>query len=114
MPGLNNPDVIDLVGVSADGSTCILHIVETEAWRDRPDPELLNAKLLTYVGFALDGQLVAAYPDVAELPIRFAIDAYFKLSPAALADLEVCKTGLSQYDIDLTWEDGLTFSGEPS
>lgn len=110
MPGVANPKVIDLVSVSTDGSTCCLHIVETDTWVDRPDPRQLNEKLLNYVAFALDGQLVATHPEVATLPIRVVIDAYFELTPAAAADLEAFKRSLSQYDIDLTWNDGLVLA----
>ncbi|MFF2368951.1 DUF6572 domain-containing protein [Agromyces sp. NPDC058110] len=105
MPGLSDPEVIDLVSVTPDGATCCLHVVETEPWPDRPDPGCLNQKLLNYVGFALDGQLVATYPDVAGLPIRIEIDAHFKLTSAAVADLQLVKSSLSKYDIELTWND---------
>jgi hypothetical protein len=105
--GLSDPNVIDLVSVTPDGSTCNLHIVETEPWSDRPDPAQLNEKLLNYVGFALDGQLAATYPDTTVLPIQIVIDAYFALSSAALADLQSVQRGLAQYDIRLQWNDGL-------
>lgn len=110
MPGLSHPEVIDLVTISTDGFTCRLHIVETEPWNDRPDATQLNAKLLNYVGFALDGQLVAMYPEVANLPIEIVLEAYFALTRNALDDLETCKRGLSRYEIDLTWTDGLDLS----
>lgn len=112
MPGLADPEVIDLISLSPDGSTCRLHIVEVDAWSERPDAGQLNEKLLNYVGFALDGQLAAAYPEVVGLPIQIVIDAYFELTPDAVADLEAFKRGLGQYEIDLTWTDGLRLQNE--
>lgn len=111
MPGLADPAVIDLVSVSPDGSSCRLHIVESEAWRERPDARQLNEKLLHYVAFALDGQLLATHPEVAGLPIQFVIDAYFELTPDAVADLEVFKRSLAAYEIDLSWNGGLRLPG---
>jgi len=43
----------------------------------------------------------------AGLPIQIVIDAYFDLTPAAVADLESVQRSLAQYDIGLRWNDGL-------
>lgn len=69
-----NPDVVDLVAVSPDGSQVDLVIVQEEPWSGT-DEELmaLQAKIHNYVGFAVDGQLVAAYPDMEGLPWRIII-----------------------------------------
>jgi hypothetical protein len=68
---------IDLVSVTADGSTVELHIVADAPWTGS-DAELisLQQKINTYVGFALDGQLHATYPETKGLGWRIVINAH--------------------------------------
>jgi hypothetical protein len=68
---------IDLVSVTADGGTVELHIVADAPWTGS-DAELmsLQQKINTYVGFALDGQLHATYPETKGLGWRIIIDAH--------------------------------------
>jgi hypothetical protein len=61
---LEDPDVIDLVSLSADGKAVALHIVTTDAWPASGErTSLLEAKLKSYVAFAADGQLARQYPE---------------------------------------------------
>lgn len=71
-----SPDVVDLVAVSPDGSLVELIIVQAEPWSGT-DAELmaLQAKIHNYVGFAIDGQLVATHPETDGLPWRIIIDS---------------------------------------
>jgi hypothetical protein len=66
---------IDLVGVSPDGSTVLIYLVQSGAWTGS-DTQIrsLQAKIQNYVGFALDGQLVTTYPEVSGLPWSIVVD----------------------------------------
>jgi hypothetical protein len=66
---------IDLVGVSPDGSTVLIYLVQSGAWTGS-DAQIssLQTKIQNYVGFALDGQLVSAYPDVQGLRWSIVVD----------------------------------------
>jgi hypothetical protein len=66
---------IDLVGVSPDGSTVLIYLVQSTAWTGS-DAQVrsLQAKIQNYVGFALDGQLVRTYPKVHGLPWSIVVD----------------------------------------
>ncbi|MGZ5398124.1 MAG: DUF6572 domain-containing protein [Mycobacterium sp.] len=72
---LFDPTKVDLVSVSPDGSTVILHIVNDYPWSGT-DAQIqsLQAKVHTYVGFALDGQLVNTYPETAGLAWTIRVD----------------------------------------
>jgi hypothetical protein len=60
---LDQAEVIDLVGESADGKTITLYLVATEPWPPTGEGTLkLQAKLKTYVAIAADGQLTRQFP----------------------------------------------------
>jgi hypothetical protein len=66
---------IDLVGVSPDGSTVLIYLVQAGAWTGSDEQVAsLQAKIQNYVGFASDGQMVRTYPEVAGLPWRIVVD----------------------------------------
>jgi hypothetical protein len=62
MPGLADPDEIDLIAEDTDGSA-LLSIVQTGPWAaNRSELDSLKRKLANYLRFALEGQMVAKYP----------------------------------------------------
>lgn len=69
--GLSEHDTIDLVSEDPATGAVVLSMVEVRAWGDRgallPD---LQAKVSTYLGYALDGQLHADYPALRGRPVR--------------------------------------------
>ena len=65
MPGIDAPDEIDVIAEDVDGNA-LLSIVQTGAWkRDGSDRNRLKRKLATYLRYALEGQMVSAYPSLA-------------------------------------------------
>ena len=66
---------IDLVTVSPDGTRVDLIIVNDSAWTGSDAQVMsLQQKIHSYVGFALDGQMAAAYPQTDGLAWRIVID----------------------------------------
>ncbi len=65
---------VDVVALSRDGSTVELVVVADGPWTGS-DAQLqsLQAKVQTYVGFALDGPLAEQYPEAAGLPWRIVV-----------------------------------------
>src|SRR5580658_8087609 len=65
---------VDLVGISPDGTTVCLYIVSESAWTGS-DAQInsLQAKIQTYVGYALDGLMTRAYPETTGLPWRIVL-----------------------------------------
>ena len=70
--GVSDHGTIDIVSLDPATGAVILSMVEARPWGDRgallPD---LQAKLSTYLGYALDGQLHADYPDLRGRSIQF-------------------------------------------
>ena len=68
---------IDLVSVTGDGRTVELHIVADASWTGSDaDLMALQQKINNYVGFALDGELHATYPETNGLGWRIVIDSH--------------------------------------
>jgi hypothetical protein len=75
-------DQIDLISLDKSGETVVLSRVATRPWGDRGEllPEL-QAKLNTYLTYALDGQLLEHYPQVRGKRIRFRLHYLFEPGP---------------------------------
>lgn len=65
---------VDVVALSPDGGTVELVVVADAPWTGS-DAQLqsLQAKVQTYVGFALDGGLAEQHPEAARLPWRIVV-----------------------------------------
>lgn len=78
--GLDNPAAIDLISISPDGNTIMLHLVAGEPWdADGKRAMQLQAKLKNYVAFAADGQLARQYPDSRGKHVMVRIDTHHPL-----------------------------------
>ena len=70
--GVSDRDVIDIVSLDPATGVVALTMVEARPWGERgallPD---LQAKLSTYLTYALDGQLASDYPDLRGRPVQF-------------------------------------------
>jgi hypothetical protein len=85
MPGIDNPDEIDVVAEDVDGSA-LLSIVQTGAWSaDGSERGRLKRKLATYLRYALEGQMVSTYPTLRGRPIVIAL-MYEQPPPQAVLD----------------------------
>jgi uncharacterized protein DUF6572 len=93
-----DPAKIDLVGRGADG-TVLLYIVQARPWSGSASEfASLQQKVNTYVSFALDGQLVATYPDTAGRPWSIVIDSQVDLPPAETATgIELISAAVRSY-----------------
>jgi hypothetical protein len=70
--GLAEQGQIDVVSLTPDGRTVVLSLVADAPWGARGERlPALQAKLNTYLAYALDGQLHEDYPQVAGKAVRF-------------------------------------------
>jgi hypothetical protein len=69
--GVANPAIIDLFGVDQKTGEVLLAMNEPRAW-DGSDERLheLQEKFNAYVSFLLDGEMLAAHPELAGKPAR--------------------------------------------
>src|ERR1700682_2493475 len=71
LTGVANPAVIDLFGVNGKTGEVVLAMNEPRPW-DGSDERLheLQEKFNAYVSFLLDGEMIAAHPELAGKPAR--------------------------------------------
>jgi uncharacterized protein DUF6572 len=76
VPEVFDAGTVDLVGISPEGTTVNLYIVQSDAWSGSDEQLLtLQQKIHNYVSFALDGPMVDHYPETAGLSWRIVIDS---------------------------------------
>lgn len=97
---------IDFVAYNPKEDLVMLVMVETREWGDRgallPG---LQAKLNTYVGYALDGRLVCDYPAYASKPIRIELRTQYPPSAQEQQFLDiVAKQDLQPRGISFGWQ----------
>jgi len=74
MAGIEDANVIDLVGEDGAGE-CLVVMVETRPWSASPDqPEQLKQKMNSYAGYILDGTLACQFPETKGKPVRIRVD----------------------------------------
>jgi hypothetical protein len=67
---------VDAVAVTPEEDAVLLYIFEREGWTGADEQLLsLQEKIQTYVGHAVDGQLLRDYPETAHLPWRIVIES---------------------------------------
>ena len=74
MPGVEDPDVVDLVAHDAEGR-CLVVMFEARPWGLDPDQGAqLKAKINAYAEFITGGALLAASPESADSPVVVRLD----------------------------------------
>jgi len=73
--GVHNPRVVDLISEDASSGEVVLVMLEERPWGSDPAQlRQLEDKFNSYLGYVLDGHLVAQYPQYAGRAVRFQID----------------------------------------
>src|ERR1700704_1825530 len=88
--GVANPAVIDLFGVDGKSGDVVLAMNEPRPW-DGSDERLheLQEKFNAYVSFLLDGEMVAAHPELAGKQARIELRCDHMPDDRALGLLEL-------------------------
>jgi hypothetical protein len=85
MPGIDNPDEIDVIAEDVDGSA-LLSIIQTGGWSpDGRERGRLKRKLATYLRYALEGGMVEMYPTLRDRPVVIAL-MYEQQPPKPILD----------------------------
>lgn len=102
MPGIANPDVIDVVGLTPNEDAVLVYVIEESDWGSQVNADLLNAKMQAYVAFILDGQFEREYAEVSGKPVEF-VFRFMNSSPSkgVVQELESLRGGLAGYGIGL-------------
>jgi hypothetical protein len=84
MPGIEDPDKIDVIAEDAEGNA-LLSIVQTGPWpTDGSERGRLKRKLGTYLRYARDGQMVETYPSLAGKPLVIELTYEHEPPPSVL------------------------------
>jgi len=74
-PGVENPKVVDLMGVDPTSGKVVLTMIERRAWgADARQFQQIEEKINRYMGYALDGFLVEHYPNYAGKPVQIRLE----------------------------------------
>jgi hypothetical protein len=102
--GVENPNCIDLVTERSDGSF-VLVMVETRPWDgSKQRIRELQAKIQSYVSFALDGAMAREYPDSVGRPVIVRLDTVSIPDAVTENFLGEIRRRLQRYGISLAVE----------
>ena len=102
MTGVANPAVIDLFGVDQKTGEVLLAMNEPRPW-DGSDERLheLQEKFNAYVSFLLDGEMIAAHPELAGKPARIELRCEEMPDESALGLLQLIHDQLALQEIKM-------------
>lgn len=100
--GVANPAVIDLFAVDGKSGEVLLAMHEARSW-DGSDERLheLQEKFNAYVSFLLDGEMVAAHPELAGKPARIELRCDEMPDDRALGLLNLIHDQIALQDIKM-------------
>ena len=100
--GVANPAVIDLFGVDGKTGEVVLAMNEPRPW-DGSDERLheLQEKFNAYVSFLLDGEMIAAHPELAGKPARIELRCDHMPDERALGLLNLIHDQIALQDIKM-------------
>jgi len=101
---VDNPGVVDIIGIPPDKSLVALTISDHLDWSDSHQHlTVLQEKLNRYLAFIESGELLRKYPDATGKPVR--IDVVFKYRPSKEAErfLEEALTIITKAGFAFTW-----------
>jgi len=74
-PGVENPKVVDLIGVDPATGKIVLSMFERRRWGASPQQfQQIEEKINRYMGYVLDGFLVQHYPDYDGKPVQLRLE----------------------------------------
>jgi hypothetical protein len=100
--GVANPAVIDLFGIDQNTGEVLLAMNEPRPW-DASDERLheLQEKFNAYVSFLLDGEMIAAHPELAGKPARIELRCAHLPDERALGLLNLIHDQIALQDIKM-------------
>jgi hypothetical protein len=100
--GVANPSVIDLFGHDQKTDEVLLAMHESRPWDDS-DERLheLQEKFNAYVSFLLDGEMIAAHPELAGKPARIEVRCDYMPDERALGLLNLIHDQIALQEIEM-------------
>ena len=101
-PGVENPKVVDLIGVDPTSGKVVLTMIERRAWgaSDRQFQQI-EEKINRYMGYALDGFLVQHYPDYEGKPVQIRLECAEAPHGEAVLFVQAAARAASDHGLEL-------------
>jgi hypothetical protein len=100
--GITNPAVIDLFAVDQKTGEVLLAMHEPREWDDSDERlHQLQEKFNAYVSFLLDGEMIAAHPELAGKPARIELRCDYMPDERALALLNLIHDQIALQEIKM-------------
>jgi len=100
--GVSNAAIIDLFAVDQKTDEVLLAMHEPRAWDDSDERlHQLQEKFNAYVSFLLDGEMLAAHPELAGKPARIELRCDYMPDERALALLNLMHDQLALQEIKM-------------
>ncbi len=100
--GVGNPAVIDLFAVDKKNGEVLLAMHEPRAWDDSDERlHQLQEKFNAYVSFLLDGEMIAAHPELAGKSARIELRCDYMPDERALALLNLIHDQIALQEIKM-------------
>jgi hypothetical protein len=98
--GLEHTGVIDFIGFDAPSGEVLAVMVEKRPWTN-PELQLfqLQEKLNAYLSFILDGEMLEAYPQFSDKPVRLRLECATAPGPEYLHFLQIVRDQIALQDI---------------
>jgi hypothetical protein len=117
--GIEHAGVIDFLGFDQTSSEVLLTMVESRPWTpDSPQLFQLQEKLNAYLSFVLDGEMLEAYPQFAQKPVRLRLECATPPGEAEIAFLQhVYEQTLLQgiaFEVEVVGGGGVCGCGQPT
>ena len=100
--GVGNPAVIDLFAVDQKTGEVVLAMQEPRPWDDSDERlHQLQEKFNAYVSFLLDGEMIAAHPELADKPARIELHCEYMPDERALGLLNLIHDQIALQEIKM-------------
>ena len=104
-PGVENPKVVDLMGVDPTSGKVVLTMIERRAWgADARQFQQIEEKINRYMGYALDGFLVEQHPQYEGKPVQIRLECAEAPHGEAVRFVAAMKHAIEQYGLQLAVE----------
>jgi hypothetical protein len=101
MSGIEDPNTIDLVTKTSDGTYKVI-MIETRPWDPSEDRlSQLSLKVHNYVAFILDGQMHQFYPESKGEPVIIQLDCAETPDPETSVFIDDLNQRLAKYDLQI-------------
>ena len=101
-PGVENPKVVDLIGVDPVSDKVVLTMIERRPWgADQRQFQQIEEKINRYMGYALDGFLAEHYPQYEGKRVQIRLECAEEPHGEAVLFVQAAARAASDHGLEL-------------